>query len=330
MNKRREDGSISPVLTGDEAVMLSIARSRYTLPSQLVFLAANAGGVLSSIIYNANTPNLYPNNAHHKVGWIVTWVVSAQVAIGLLARLAGAFERSGSIEGTMSRDERQTFIPVSTAALAEHSTLQQHHHLQIHSGNHRLSIDSGQGTERNTESLRSNSVSTLEDCDSRQQKESCEEPGQSHRYGDFEDEHLEEVHLPASRSGHSGRLSVLASKVAGRISSRAWSILLFIYNAIDRTVLILGFIAFALGIIAYGRFFVSGHPRPICWTEQTKYLGYASVRRSCTDLADMGIINRRGTPSSAAWHIGSRVVFSFGSVSSHSDAGPAASANGAG
>ncbi|CAK7272866.1 hypothetical protein SEPCBS57363_005365 [Sporothrix epigloea] len=240
------------------AVMLSIARSRYTLPSQLVFLAANTGGVLFSISYNADTPNLYPNNAHHKFGWIATWIVSAQVAIGLLARLAGAFERSGSIKGTMSRDERQTFIPVSTAALAEHSTLQQPHHLEGYSGNYRLSNDSGQGTERNTESLRSNSVSTLGDGDSRHQKESCEEPGQSNRYGDFEDEYLEEVHLPASRSEHSGHLSVLASKVAGKISSRAWSVLLFVYKAIDRTVLIFGFIAFALGIIAYGRFF-EGH-----------------------------------------------------------------------
>lgn len=52
--------------------MLSLARSRYRLTAQLVFLAVNGGGVLLGTVYNANTPDLYPNNAHHKLGWIVT------------------------------------------------------------------------------------------------------------------------------------------------------------------------------------------------------------------------------------------------------------------
>ncbi|CAK7208740.1 hypothetical protein SCUCBS95973_000204 [Sporothrix curviconia] len=240
------------------SVMLSIARSRYTLASQLVFLAANGGGVLFSTIYNASTPDLYPNNAHHKVGWIATWVVSAQVVIGLLARVAGAFKRSGSNGSAMSNSERQAFIPVSTAALAEHSSMQQCRHHHGHGGHYRLSNDSGQGTERNTESLRSNSVSTLADGESSHQKESCDEPDQSNRYDDFEDEDLEDTRLPAPRPGDSGRLSALTSVVAGKISSRAWNVLLFAYNFVDRTILILGFIAFTLGIIAYGRFF-EGH-----------------------------------------------------------------------
>ena len=239
--------------------MLSIARSRYTLPSQLVFLAANAGGVFFSTIYNANTPDLYPNNAHHKVGWIATWVVSAQVVIGLLARLAGAFKRSGSNINGMSSSERRAFIPVSTAALAEHSSMQQRRIHHGHGGHYRLSNDSGQGTEPNTESLRSNSVSTLGDGESSHQKESCDESNQSNNnhYDDFDDEDLEDARLPASRLGDRGRLAALASIVANKISSRAWNVLLFAYNFVDRTILILGFIAFALGVITYGRFFVS-------------------------------------------------------------------------
>ncbi|CAK7241353.1 MAG: hypothetical protein STHCBS139747_002814 [Sporothrix thermara] len=239
------------------AVMLSIARSRYTLPSQLVFLAANAGGVFFSTIYNANTPDLYPNNAHHKVGWIATWVVSAQVVIGLLARLAGAFKRSGSNINGMSSSERRAFIPVSTAALAEHSSMQQRRIHHGHGGHYRLSNDSGQGTEPNTESLRSNSVSTLGDGESSHQKESCDESNQSNNnhYDDFDDEDLEDARLPASRLGDRGRLAALASIVANKISSRAWNVLLFAYNFVDRTILILGFIAFALGVITYGRFF---------------------------------------------------------------------------
>ncbi|GAM42685.1 hypothetical protein TCE0_044r16897 [Talaromyces pinophilus] len=57
------------------AVMLSIAHSRYTVPVQLVFLIINAIALLFGIIYNTSTPDLYENNAHHKVGWIATWVI---------------------------------------------------------------------------------------------------------------------------------------------------------------------------------------------------------------------------------------------------------------
>jgi len=50
------------------AVMRPLARSRYTPAVQLAFLAMNAYGVPFSTIYNANTPDLYPKNAHHKLG----------------------------------------------------------------------------------------------------------------------------------------------------------------------------------------------------------------------------------------------------------------------
>ncbi|KIH88987.1 integral membrane protein [Sporothrix brasiliensis 5110] len=243
------------------SVMLSLARSRYTLPSQLVFLAANGAGVLVSTIYNASTPDLYPNNAHHKVGWIATWVVSAQVVIGLLARVSGTFKRGGSntsYDGIRS-SERRAFIPVSTEALAEHSSQQQRRHPTSHGHQYRLSNDSGQGTEPNTESLRSNSVSTLGDGESSRQKESYDESDQSNHYDDFEDEDLEDARRPPTpRLALAGRFSALTGKVAGKISSRAWTVLLFVYNFIDRTSMILGFIAFTLGIIAYGRFF-EGH-----------------------------------------------------------------------
>ncbi len=250
--------------------MLSLARSRYTLPAQLVFLSANGGGVLFSAIYNASTPDLYPNNAHHKVGWIATWVVSAQVVIGLLARVAGALKGKDSSSGNgVSSSERRAFIPVSMQALAEHSSMRAHQqrHEHGHSGaSYRLSNDSGQGTEPNTESLRSNSISTLGEHDADRPKESCDDGDDSashnnhhHHYDDFDDEDLEDAaaaHLRPSPS-QSGRVVRLASKVAGNISSRAWRALLFVYDFIDRTSMILGFIAFTLGIIAYARFFVS-------------------------------------------------------------------------
>ncbi|KAL2179467.1 uncharacterized protein P884DRAFT_195440 [Thermothelomyces heterothallicus CBS 202.75] len=222
------------------AVMLSLARSRYTLALQFAFLAINAGGVLLGVIYNASTPDLYPNNAHHKLGWIVTIVVAAQVAVGLLARVAGMLRReSSNLSGRP--EERQGFIPVSTEAMAEHES----HYPPGPYG--RFSQDSGQGTEPKTESLRSHSISSGADSPTRDAHHSYDHPD------DDADEDLEAAHLPIfSRSTKA--YSVVA-KIAGKISDRFWKILLFAYNFIDRTILILGFIAFCTGIIAFGRFF---------------------------------------------------------------------------
>jgi hypothetical protein len=220
--------------------MLSLARSRYTLALQFTFLATNAIGVLLSTIYNASTPDLYPNNAHHKLGWIATWVVCAQVVIGLLGRVIGAFKPQTSHAKT---GERQSFIPVSTEAMTEHERTD-----DSQSQLYRLSNDSGQGTEPKTESLRSNSLSTSAD----------ETPIPLHdvhkEYQDDDDDDLG-ADLPALP--RDGRLHSLATKAAGMISSRVWKFLVFGYNFVDRTVLILGFITLCVGITTYGRFFVS-------------------------------------------------------------------------
>ncbi|KAF4594478.1 putative membrane protein C3B8.06 [Ophiocordyceps camponoti-floridani] len=76
------------------AVMLSLAGSRFTLLSQYWFLGLNALGLVFGIIYNAQTPDLYPNNAHGKIGWIITMVASAQVLM-TLAGWAGGLWRQG-------------------------------------------------------------------------------------------------------------------------------------------------------------------------------------------------------------------------------------------
>jgi hypothetical protein len=60
----------------DTAVMFSIARSRFTIPAQFAFLAVNGLGLFTSIIYNAKTPDFYPDNAHHKLGWAVSWIAT--------------------------------------------------------------------------------------------------------------------------------------------------------------------------------------------------------------------------------------------------------------
>ena len=231
--------------------MLSLARSRYTLVAQFVFLAINGGAVFLGILYNASTPDLYPNNAHHKLGWIVTFVVGAQVAISLLARVAGYLtaRKSGISENARS-EERQGFIPVSTEAMAEHEAM------YSSTPYHRFSNDSGQGTEPRTESLRSHSLSSP-DCSQLPEHANKEYNIGSHD-DDDSDEDLEAAHLPMFKK--SSKAHEVVANIAGKISNRFWKVLLFAYNFIDRTILILGFISLCTGIATYGRFFVSDTP----------------------------------------------------------------------
>ncbi|KAI1294130.1 hypothetical protein F5Y03DRAFT_410976 [Xylaria venustula] len=226
------------------AVMLSIARSRYTLAVQFLFLLTNAIGVLVGIVYNANTPDLYPNNAHHKLGWLVTWVVGAQVLVGLVGRVAGRMRKAS--RPSLRQGEEQSFIPVSTEAMAEHHRINR----DTFSSPYRQSNDSGQGTERNTESLRSNSLSTMVG-----QESPIELDDRRRHYEDDEDDYS--AFKPAEMHSSSAAQSWVA-KVAGKISDKAWKVIMLGYGFVDRTILILGYITLCTGLITYARFF-EGH-----------------------------------------------------------------------
>ncbi|GJN69816.1 hypothetical protein PLICBS_003868 [Purpureocillium lilacinum] len=208
------------------AVMLSLAKSRYTIASQLLFSIINAVGIVFSVIYNANTPDLYPNNAHHKIGWIVTSVVSAQVFVGLVGRLAGAV----TIRHAWKSPESLAFMRLST---------------ELTDDEYRMSNDSRQGTEPNTESLRSNSLSSLD--------------------GVGDDEHDLPLHARRKEYPHDNELadsspspgatSWAATRATRVMSSSAWRYFDFAYRIVDRIILPFGFIALTTGIITFGRFF---------------------------------------------------------------------------
>jgi hypothetical protein len=221
-------------LTRISAVMFSLARSRFTLPAQLVFLASNALGLVLGVIYNAQTPDLYPNNAHHKIGWIVTWVVCAQVLISAVGFIAGALKGH---ENKPSGRESHSFLPVSTR-----ETRFSHH--GYHDDNpYRTSDDSGRGTEPDSPSLQSDSVSTLN---------GMESPPQHPRKEYEDDEDLEELSL--SSAVPQGTFARHASKMA---ASRVWKYLDIARKVIDRIILPFGSIALATGVATFGRFFVS-------------------------------------------------------------------------
>jgi len=203
-------------------VMLSIARSRYTLPVQVLFLALNAVGVLLVRIYNESTPDLYPNNSHHKLGWYLTWIVGIQVLLGVVTACAG----------NIKNKKRGGFIPISTEAMAEHQ--------RLHSETYRLSNDSGQGTERNTDSLRSQSISSTGEYDHLPQPIKNEQE-QETKYSLFRDSKL---------------YRFLSSKLPGMLSWQVLQVFRLAYNTIDRTILILAFVEFTTGIVTYSGLFI--------------------------------------------------------------------------
>lgn len=211
--------------------MFSISRSRYTLLSQSIFLGLNAAGVLLAIIYDSKTPDLYPNNMHHKIGWLLTGIVTVQTALGVISRRASS---SGRKSG------QTAFIPVSTANMAEHQRVESLRIAKLY----RFSNDSGQGTEPKTESLRSQSITSTGD-DENQLPESR----QDHEMADQEENFDLLRGSPVDSS--------LIKRIPRILSFRALRVFQFTYNAIDRLILILGFVAIVSGIVAYGGFFVS-------------------------------------------------------------------------
>ncbi|KAH6649610.1 hypothetical protein F5144DRAFT_542770 [Chaetomium tenue] len=293
------------------AVMLSLARSRYTLLVQFAFLAINAGGLLLGVVYNASTPDLYPNNAHHKLGWIVTSIVGAQVAVGVLARVAGVLKRE-KFKLASRAEERQGFIPVSTAAMAEHES-----RYSLSGPYGRFSNDSGQGTEPKTESLRSHSLSSGADS----LPSPIHDVHRDYHHDDDSDEDLE-ARLPMfskSTKAHS-----IVAKVAGKISDRFWKVLLFAYNFVDRTILILSFIALCTGIITFGRFF-EGHGIFSGLAHWIKggvfvWLGIFTLGRWAGSFGDLGWAwNIRPRKAGQKWRpsaefVESAVIFFYGST----------------
>ncbi|EFY99535.2 integral membrane protein [Metarhizium robertsii ARSEF 23] len=213
------------------AVMLSIAHSQVALAVQFAFLAVNAFGVLLGVMYNSQTQDLYPNNAHHKIGWIITAVMFAQVLIHLVGRQVGAMagRRCRSSGGRSS---------------VSHTNYWQRVLMQYQDRENRLSNDSGQGTEPGTESLRSNSVSTLDGEDT-----SLNDQRKDFEGSEAEEDSLESAEMPFLSQNSIPRKTIRA------ISSRIWVYLDFVYRVTDRIILPFGFIALTTGIITFGRFF---------------------------------------------------------------------------
>ncbi|OXV08541.1 hypothetical protein Egran_03694 [Elaphomyces granulatus] len=219
------------------AVMFSIARSRYTIPTQVLFLVVNGLGLLFGIVYNSQTPDLYENNAHHKIGWIATWIVVAQVIIGIIYAYSGqGRDNAGVIY------ERAAFLPVPTEAVME--SQQPYSTDAVHE--YRWSGDSGQGTERNSASLRS--------CPSPTETHYLTPPDEFEHYGKL-DEDTDDAPAPRYSFQNTILERFFSTRMPRLASVRVLRIFHVAYIIINRICLPFGFIAITTGGVTYGGIF---------------------------------------------------------------------------
>lgn len=216
--------------------MLSVARSRLALPAQISFLGLHSVGLLVGTIYSSETPELYENNAHNKIGWIVTWIVVAQCIIGLF-KLAVSFQKPQDVDA----EERTVFLPMSTHALA------QHQQATYSPDEYRYSRDSGHYTA--SEASRSQSVSTMQEQENDEHEKFLE---YQNSYAGSDTEYLEKHSFLGNTKAQR-----VANRIAAMVSQRTARALNVAYNAIDCVSLLLGFAAIVSGAVVYGGVFVS-------------------------------------------------------------------------
>jgi hypothetical protein len=219
--------------------MLSIARSRLALPIQFAFLIVNALALLLGVVYNHKSPELYENNAHSKTGWIITWIASAWVFMGLVQIHAGRTKADAL--------NNETAQPMTAANMAQYESL---HKSQLPDPS-RYSSDSGQGTEPNSASLyghsRSPSVEEEEHVFLGPQRRFTHDDDEAFENGAEKDSFLRNTPVDGFFSRTIGRYAV----------GRPLKFLRLLYVVIDRTILVQGFVAFATGTVVYGGIGVS-------------------------------------------------------------------------
>ncbi len=192
----------------------------------------NGLGVLLATAYNVKTPDLYANNAHHTMGWIVKWVMTAQIIMSSLFVHTGRSRRS-----VRPCPERAAFLPLSTANMTQQG-LDRYAHC-------RWSRDSGQGTEWS--SLRfSRDLSPTEP---HQPRDDLDKPEAE------VDEGGDKPPMPAplapTRVSRSFIDKYLSVRLPGLLKT-----LEIVYELVDRVILLLGFITLVAGGVTYSGIFV--------------------------------------------------------------------------
>ena len=205
-------------------VVLSIANSRSALAVQLSFLLLDAAGLIFGTVYDRHTPDLYPSNVHHNLGWILTVIMGVHVGMGVLLRtmaLKRSRERESSSFGLRSVSHTRGANDPGATKILDHSA------------------ESG--------SARSSST-LLSDCDDDNPNAILHDMAVRDDVGGVE----EKDGLLSSRVADRflpRRLSWLPDIPVARM-------ILDLYKLTDRLILLLGSVALTSGMVVYGGIFV--------------------------------------------------------------------------
>ena len=213
--------------------MLSVARSRFALVIQLLFLGFHSLGLLLAAVYSSKVPDMYEKNVHSKIGWIGSCVVVVQCVIGLV-KLAASTGKPQDARG----EYRTGFLPVSTYALQQHQAA-------ASEDAYRYSQDSGHFTA--SEPSRSQSISSTHDQDEQERK-----------LYEYQDAPAEAEASCTEKHGLLGysKVQSVASHISSVVSKRTMHLLNIVYSAIDVMILPFGFITVVTGTVVYGGVFV--------------------------------------------------------------------------
>ncbi|KAK9473718.1 uncharacterized protein V1510DRAFT_413697 [Dipodascopsis tothii] len=104
------------------SLMLSVARSPLFLAVHSVFLATVGLGMAPILVYKSATPDLYPNNIHHKLGFVVLALLAAHFGAAVVrAVLDWSFEKRSGHRRVASHDDRAELGASLGSTLAGHS-----------------------------------------------------------------------------------------------------------------------------------------------------------------------------------------------------------------
>lgn len=207
------------------ALMLSLARSRYHLPAQVLFHCFNALGIFTGLVYNHSTPDLYVTNSHHPVGWVVTALTIVWTLLSVSTAIAASRKQ-------LTLD--LTSPPAFGRSLQDDEQYQQY----VDSpASYRFSSDSGNFSAGS----RANSSDSI-----------FEKNDTSHQPGG------EEHHDDSEEGGFLGRRKVqkVLARSAKLVSgARISATLRFGQIVLEKFLLLLGFVAITSGFVVYGGLF---------------------------------------------------------------------------
>ncbi|KAK6443660.1 hypothetical protein LTR95_000487 [Oleoguttula sp. CCFEE 5521] len=222
---------LSWVVVLPPAIMLSVARSRYSLVAQMVFHALNGAGMVTGFVYSRVTPNLYTGDAHMVIGYVVT----SLTVIWTLATTLATLKTSKSTH---------TGFAGSHAALRhdipQYAQLQQYEDCPVE---YHSSRDSGNFSSGS----RGSSLS-----ESRKEEETSALPPSDESYTDEQNGDNKKTFLGNGLVGH-----FLARNTARFVGQRIFAVARVEQVMLDKLLLLLGFAAVTSGFVVYGGIFRS-------------------------------------------------------------------------